>query len=447
MSHRAEKHRAFNPKTTILVILAMAITMLPGCGFGWLYMRVGDSHRIKGMKTLAYDKTQKRFASARKSYKRALEYYDDSVLYDEMGNPEVFFKAGETCLLLNPPRINDAETQFKWGLSVMRKKFDIENVTSADSIEITSSGIQFINVDNAVYSQLHAGMGLASFLRGIKEHEVGRFDIALEYLEIADETAKGYKGGDTGFVSKILDWFNLSEIVTPTPVAVLRAQVYLYRARWCLKKGGDREAKLYFDEAEASLLSVKNRFGDDSRLLAEYTRLHYLKKEYDKCNQYLDRILETKVYADKVNYTILRGNIFNETGDYDDAIRMFSEILELDPSNREALVGRSMSYARKGRTIEALGDLEDFLGQDTEDPQLYLHAGAVYSTVKQFTSAEQMLLKAFYIDPNDIEINFELGNLFRKLGKKTEMDGAYKKVIRISPLSSYAKEARKHLGK
>lgn len=422
-------------------------TILSGCGFGWLYMRVGDSHRIKGMKILSYDKTQKRFRNARDQYKTAIQYYDDSILYDEMGNPEVYFKCGETHLLLDPPDLDNAQGRFEDGLKAMRKSFDMKGITSADRVETTSSGLQWVNTKDATYAQLHGGLGMLYYLRGVLTQDQTFFGKAMEALEIADTVSPRALKSETGFMDKVLDWFDLTELITPTPIPVLMAQVLNYRGKLALNKGMTVLADSYFKQAEENLDRAKSLNPRDTRLLAEYTRLYYLTGQYDKASQYLEEILATNVWADKVNYSILKGNIFNETKKYDEAIAIFSDILELDPTNTAALIGRSTGYAHKGDTTSALGDLEVFLAQDTKDPQLFLHAGRIYNILKQFTSAEEMYLKAFYVDANDIEINYELGKLYRALGKKAEMDARFRKVMQLGPTSSYAKEVAGYVGK
>ncbi len=430
----------------VAIMLSFSL-LLSGCGFGWLYMRIGDSNRIKGMKILAYDKTQKRFRRARSHYKSALQYYEDSILYDELGNPEVYFKAGETCLLLNPPKLNDAAGRFKQGLEAMRKVFDKKGLTSADKIETTSSGIQYVIVRDKVYAQLHAGLGLVHYLKGIAERDESRFGKAVEYLEIADQAEPPHRKSDAGFIDQVMDWIDLTELVTPTPTPIIMAQVLNYRGKLALKKGMKSLAFSYFSQAEENLKRVKRRFPKDTRLLAEYTRLYYLRKEFDKCTQYLDEIIKTKVYADKVNYMMLKGDILNQTGKHDEAISIFTDIIDINPNSTRSLIGRSMGYAKKGEMGPALADLEEFLALDTEDPQLFLAAGRIYNILKQFTSAEQMFLKAYYKESKDIEINYELGKLYQAMGKKEESDASFRRVVKLGPTSTYADEVRPYIGR
>ena len=446
MNQCNDKTRYVKCRSLLNVALMLSFSfLLSGCGFGWLYMRIGDSNRIKGMKILAYDKTQKRFRRARSHYKSALQYYEDSILYDELGNPEVYYKAGETCLLLNPPNLRTAASFFKDGLKAMRKIFDKKGVTSVGKVEKTSSGIEYVIVKDRDYAQLHAGMGLVNYLKGVATQNNARFGKAIEYLEIADQSAPPSRVSESGFISQIMDWFNLRELVTPTPIPVIMAKVLNYRGKLAQKKGMDSLADSYFSQAKEYLDRVKRRHPKDTRLLAEYTRLYYLSGDMEKCTQYLDEIINTKIYADKVNYMLLKGEVLNKTGQHDQAIKIFTDILDIDPENVRALIGRSMGYAKKGELGAALADLENFLSLDTEDPQLFLAAGKIYNTLKQFSSAEQMFLKAYYKESKDIEINYLLGKLYTRMGKKEQAKTAFERVINLGPTSSFADHARSEI--
>ena len=59
----------------LLYTLLAFFPLLAGCGLGWLYMRVGDSERIKAMKLLTYDTSKDRFSNAQKLYLKAIENF------------------------------------------------------------------------------------------------------------------------------------------------------------------------------------------------------------------------------------------------------------------------------------------------------------------------------------------------------------------------------------
>ena len=453
-SKDVEKRHLLN----VMLVLCLSV-LVSGCGFGWAYMVRGDSYRIQGMKILSEDKTDGRFDKARNSYKKAIDYYNESVLYDERGNPEVYYKLGETYLLMAPPDLRRAKNAFSSGISQMGKSFAAHNLKSEAYSETTSLEITYLNIGSvkykqttygerrykavkSMYGQLHAGMGLVFFLKGIASGDTSRFAHSMEYFDISEGIAPELKKPEVASLDGLWNYLDLSELVHPIPVQVLRARLLNYRAKVAIDKGMQRLADSYLSMAKDNLDHVERVFPNDSRLLAEFTRYYFLKEDFAKCSEYLNKIIDTEVYADKINYNLLKGDIYTKTDKFDSAVGVFTEVLEVIPDNSHALVGRSLASANLGDMTSALADLEAFLDGKSEDPALYISAGRVYFILKQYVSAEQMFLKAYYKLPDDIEINFELGKLYRVMGKKEQMVRAFKRVVKLGEGSSYAQEAK-----
>ena len=414
------------------------------------------------MKVLAEDTSNTRFAKARKSYKRAIEYYKESILYDEQGNPEVYHKLGETHLLMEPPALRKAKTAFKRGIDEIGLILQSKDLKSEDCTETTSKNITYLHLVDVnysqtsmneskyleikrLYSQMHAGMGLVSFLEGVSSGDESCFGVAMEYFDLGEAMGPKLRKPPVASLDSLWDLLDLSEVVNPVPVQVTRARLLLYRAKVSLDKGMKVLADSYLSVALDNLEQVEAIFPKDSRLLAEFTRYYFLKEDFAKCSEYLNRIIDTEVYADKVNYKLLKGDIYIKTGKYDSAVTVFTEILDLIPDSSHALVGRSLASAKKGDLTSALSDLETFLSGNSEDPRLFISAGHVYFILKQYVSSEQMFLKAYYKRPKDIEINFYLGKLYRVMGRKEQMKEAFQRVMRIGRSSTFAKEAEAFL--
>jgi tetratricopeptide (TPR) repeat protein len=419
----------------------------------------GDSHRIQGMKILAEDTSDSRFDKARKSYKRAIDYYKESTMYDESGNPEVYYKLGETYLLMEPPDLVAAQGAFSTGARQIQKVLVSNDLKSEDCTETTSKNITYLNLVEVkytqtnlrmdqftnlktLYSQMHAGMGLVAFLNGVAQGDTSFFGLAMEYFDIGESMAPALKKPAVASLDSLWDLLDLSEVVHPVPIPVMRARLLLYRAKAALDQGMKTLANSYLSMALDNLEQVETIFAKDSRVLAEFTRYYFLKEDFAKCSEYLNRIIDTEVYADKINYKLLKGDIYIKTGKYDSAVSMFTEILDIVPGNSHALVSRSLASANKGDMTSALSDLEAFLTGDSEDPKLFISAGHVYFILKQYISAEQMFLKAYYKQPEDIEINYNLGKLYRVMGKKEQMKRSFERVIRLGNSSVFAEEAK-----
>lgn len=110
-----KNHRA---RRLLTLALFLPLPFSGGCdvGLGWLYMKMGDSQRIKGQKLLTEDNERARFKNADRLYRKAIENYDEAILY-EVPHLEVYYKKGYSYLLLNPPQLEGAWSCFEAGLS------------------------------------------------------------------------------------------------------------------------------------------------------------------------------------------------------------------------------------------------------------------------------------------------------------------------------------------
>ena len=460
----------------LFLLLCCSSVFIQGCGLGWLYMRIGDSHRIRGAKVLEYDTSETRFRTAQDAYKRAIEYYKDSLLYDQVGNPDVYYKIGYTYLQLSPPDLDNAKVQFEAGLKMKREKADKESRT--DSLNSST---------DEDFSQMNAGMGTVLFWNAIATKKEELFEDALKFYATAEATTVHPLASQGGFFEKVLDYLNLIEQLTAVPPRVLAARVYLYRAKKQQDRGHDDRAKSDLAAAKEAIEDAFSSYPDDPRAKAEQATLAYIKGEHKDCVKLLEEMEGKRAYSDAVECQLMKGRALVELGKPDDAIKIFTEIhdrfvmmtipvepadpnakkglretikkrdtntketqdvsvvaaeesAEKDPVNIKSLVGRAYAYAAKGDLQSCKSDIEAYLALDPKDPRLYLDAGKCMMTLKIPDSAVTRLLKGYYIDTADIAINYWLGKAYQASGKRPEMLDCFGRVFRLDPTSTYSKE-------
>lgn len=460
----------------LFAVLLVASLGIQGCGLGWLYMRIGDSHRIRGAKILEYDTTDKRFRNAQDAYRRAIDYYRDSLLYDQHGNMDIYYKFGYTALQLSPPDLEMARAQFEAGLKIKREKADKEGRTD-----------QLATTTDEDYSQINSGVGTVTFWTSIATKKEELLEEALKFYGVAEATTSHPLQHSGGVFDKMLDSLNLIEQLTAVPPRVLAARVYLYRAKKHQDRGHPDRAKTDFAQAKEAIDDSLASYPNDPRAQAELANMHYLKAEYDKCLKILTDLEGKRSYADKVEGLLLKGRALTEKGEPDKAIPIFTEIherfltigtgadteddgskkslrdaiktrnanvketqdksnpevdesAEKDPVNIRALVGRAYAYGAKGDLQSATADIVAYLKLDSTDPRLYLDAGKVFMQLKEWDSAIGRLLKGYYITTGDITLNYTLGKAYQAAGKKAEMRDCFGRVVQMDPTSSYARE-------
>lgn len=458
-----------------------------GCGLGWLYMKIGDSKRIAGLKVLSYSTALSRFETAQRSFKGAIEYYKDSILYDDASNPDVYPKLGLTYLMLVPAdRYEDetlkgnARSAFISGLNILRRTMDAErskrglvpamirleqevraelqitdDIEGAAQVPPVKPGEPAAEVDDSAadffdedYARLHAGLGQLTFLEAIQSRREKSYKVALFHYKLAERAGKkGRKPtGAAGFMDKVADVFNLSEIVDRVPYVVEVAKVHNYLALSFRKKGNAKLQAYHFALAKEALDSAKETYPNDARVYAESARLAFYQGEFQKALTDIQKVLkETEFYADKREFTLLQGQIYNEMGKADEALQSFEWILEREERSIEAKLGRARAFAQKKDRNSSQADVTAVLSEDDKNPHLFREAGEVYRVLGDRSAASDMYLKAYYLDKDNIEVVFELGMLYREQGKKQEAADCFQKVVALNPLSDFAVKANELL--
>ena len=464
--------------------LLAAMLFVQGCGLGWLYMKIGDSKRIAGLKMLSYDTQATRFKTAQKTFNTAIGYYKDSILYDEISNPEVYHRMGFTYLLLIPETTRDgksyrssARSYFIKGLKMLRRGYDQSgSARTAEMIQLENEVRQELQITDDIdgttpvpdsedsgelghddffqftddnYARNHAGLGELAFLEAITNRAETSYKTALFHFKLAERASsrKGRKAGSRNLTAKILNFFNLEEITQDVPYIVEVAKVHNFMALSYRRQGNSKLEQDHFKMAKDALDQAKNDFPNDPRVYAEDARLSFYQRDYNKALSAIKKVLsETNFYADKREFIILQGQIYNEMREADEAQKAFQWVLDREPLAIEAILGRAMAAAiRKDRT-SAMADVQTVRDEGgDEDPYLMRRIANVYLTLGDRLPASTILLKAYYIDKEDIELVFSLASLKYEMNESQEACDLFKKVLTINLTSDYARKAEEKL--
>jgi tetratricopeptide (TPR) repeat protein len=460
---------------------------IQGCGFGWLYMKVGDSKRIAALKLLSYDTKESRFLTAQKRFRTAIGYYKDSILYDEFSNPEVYYRRGFTYLMLTPADVyEDAENRraarnsFLAGLDIIRGNYDREKgnqtsemiqleqdvrrelqvtqdiagltpVPKGDSKDSGDDSDDYLDFSDENYARLHAGLGQVDFLEAVGNNKDTSYKVALFHFLLADRASKRRRrrSGKPSLKTRIMNFFNLEEIMEDIPYIVEVAKIHNFMALSFRRSGNSKLVSSHFGLAKEALEEAKSEYPNDSRVYAEEARLAFYQEDFEKALVDIKKVLsETDFYADKREFLLLKGQILNKMKNMkkvDEAIEAFQWVLDREPSAIEAMLGRAMSFALKGDRTSATADLAVVLQGREKDPLMLQRVGDVYLTLGDRHSASASLLKAFYIDKDDIALVFKLGKVKVDLNETEDARDLLEKVIAMNSTSEWATEARKLL--
>lgn len=116
-------------------------------------------------------------------------------------------------------------------------------------------------------------------------------------------------------------------------------------------------------------------------------------------------------------------------GFLDEAAVLFQNLLEQYPDEGELIILLSEIYLEMGREEEAMLLLEKINSEDPSYPQSLLLLADLYQMNGLFEVSEKKLLTAKNILPEEVVIDFALGELYGELGKFQEAIQSYKMVL------------------
>ena len=185
----------------------------------------------------------------------------------------------------------------------------------------------------------------------------------------------------------------------------------------------------------------------NSQVVDEYTlaKEYYKNKDYNKAKSILKKEIETTIDPRKqYEANILLGQIYNETGDYDSAIKVFNTMtnsLYLDEKLKHNL---GISYLEKEMYDEALISLENSLAINTNYIPSLLTLGRFYMERDLPRLAKGYYERVLALEDND-EALFYVGLIALNEGFQSVAYDTLSKLVRRSK-SEYADKAAAILG-
>ncbi len=149
----------------------------------------------------------------------------------------------------------------------------------------------------------------------------------------------------------------------------------------------------------------------------------------------------------------LQGRLNEETGDMDAAISIYKNILTHEKSNHNVRYNLAWIYFKKENYLEAINILKPSIDEEVKEFRFY----KLYSRLIRLKYPEKLsellsiLLKAHNIDTEDLDINFQLGVVYYKLGDLSKAFPffrncdilSYKRPDRFKTLTMFEEEGKK----
>ena len=167
-------------------------------------------------------------------------------------------------------------------------------------------------------------------------------------------------------------------------------------------------------------------------------RLH-LGKQGDGAVNYPDPLLEELVRMKTGRWQQReRANRLLETGQHEEAVRLFRQMVSQDPTDALALVDLGTALAQMGRVEEAVEQFEAALPHTDSKSRIHLNLSMGLIQMGREEQALEHCRHSVETDPNFTEAHFQLANLLMRRGLVDEAIPHYGRVIELDPGNAFA---------
>src|SRR5712691_2634183 len=128
-----------------------------------------------------------------------------------------------------------------------------------------------------------------------------------------------------------------------------------------------------------------------------------------------------------------RALIGSASGNYRQALASFDEILEVEPSNVNALIGKAVAYRRSGKPQEALNCLDLVLGVQPVNASAILNRGNILLEEGDHEGALEAFDRLTQLYPNDEEAWAAQAEVLVKMGRDDDAQRAFTEALKVSP--------------
>jgi len=136
------------------------------------------------------------------------------------------------------------------------------------------------------------------------------------------------------------------------------------------------------------------------------------------------------------------GDTFVELLSYDRAIGRYTEAINLDPSAKDAYLGRGIAYYRSGEFESALEDFNVVIDLDPTNTKAYFNRALTQVELFDLEAAAEDMETATDLDPTDAEAHYELGLMLVDLGDVDDAFESFATALEIDPTYSDVYAAR-----
>ena len=184
-----------------------------------------------------------------------------------------------------------------------------------------------------------------------------------------------------------------------------------------------------YDEALAQFEVLEANREEDLNIKMKIALIHMEKKDFKKSADYLKSILIREPKLDKVRFYLAA--VYEETKNYDEAIKHFEKIPAMSQYYSESVVHTSYLYKMKGDVEKAVAAIEKGLKNRSDIVDFYTMYASLLDELKDYKKAVSMLEKATERFEGHTQLTFYLGSMYDKIGDSEQSMASMKKVLSL----------------
>ena len=164
--------------------------------------------------------------------------------------------------------------------------------------------------------------------------------------------------------------------------------------------------------------------------------VHLELEQYDDAIAVFGDMLENDPSAD--NIRLYRGIAYEEKGELDNAHSEFIKISHDSAHYVEAVSHIALILKEQGKTDAAIAIFKEAIDANRGNLELYLNLSTLYESIDRPQAALEILLVNEHLFQKEPRLHFRIGVLLDKLGKRTESINRMKQVLQLDPKDAQA---------
>ncbi len=192
----------------------------------------------------------------------------------------------------------------------------------------------------------------------------------------------------------------------------------------------------------ATLLILVNSWAQDYTAWQSVFEESY---EYEGDKQYSEalNILKEQYKADSYDFNIRYGWLYYLMGNYPESKKYYKKAMELLPYSHEAKFGYVLPLSGLGEWDEIIRVYQEMLKLDPKNTVVNYRLGAIYYERKDYQKSYNYLEEVINLYPNDYDSNLLFAWTNLQMGKLKEAKILFNKVLLINPDDESAQQGLK----